>query len=357
MNLPTIDIYFKQLASSAVARSERGIAILILKDNTAPDKKIRCYQGERTLHEDKMLYTAENFQYLCDAMRYSPAKLYAVRIADEETIADGLKTVEGTVKSGWVTYIGEQGDYTAIAQWVKTQNIKGRTYKGIVGGTVSPNDKHVVWLGTQEVTFADPRGVQTGDHYLPSLAGILASCNIKKGSTSFVCDALTAAKEPADIPAALDMGKLILVNDFDCVRIGLGINSMTLLTPNDTTDMKYIDIIETMDLIRDDIQNTFKTVYQGQYKNSLDNQVLFLSAVNSYFKQLAGIGVLDAEYENRTDIDTAAQREAWSTEKPEAADWEDSKVRSTTYKRDVFLRGDIKILGAMENLTFGITVF
>lgn len=34
MGLPTIEVVFKQLAVSAIKRSERGIAAIIIRDNT-----------------------------------------------------------------------------------------------------------------------------------------------------------------------------------------------------------------------------------------------------------------------------------------------------------------------------------
>ena len=67
--------------------------------------------------------------------------------------------------------------------------------------------------------------------------------------------------------------------------------------------------------------------------------------------------MLDNNYKNFADVDVVAQRAAWVQIKPEAVDWNDTKVRNTTYKRNVYLGGDIKILGAMENLGFNISMF
>ena len=38
-------------------------------------------------------------------------------------------------------------------------------------------------------------------------------------------------------------------------------------------------------------------------------------------------------------------------------EWDDSKVKTSTFKRDVFLSGDIKVLGSMTNLKFDISLF
>ncbi len=340
-----------------MSRSERGIALLILKDDTDETFSTRMYQNERELFIDKEKYTAENYQQLADAMTFLPSKLYAVRIGTTDTLADALAIIAKTVKTGWIAHVGTAEDYTALAEWIKSQRVLNhRTYKGIVFKSAA-DSKYIVNLANEKVTFLDSRGEQTGDKYIPSLLGILAACNISRGATNYICANLKAAEEPADVNDALTAGKMILINDFDDVRIGLGINSMTTLTGNDTEDMKYIDIVETMDLIEDDIRDTFKNQYQGRYKNNLDNQMLFVSAVNTYFDTLERNEVLDNNYANNADIDITAQRAAWIAEKPEAEYWDDATVRITTYKRDVFLDGNIKILGAMENLRFPISMF
>lgn len=85
--------------------------------------------------------------------------------------------------------------------------------------------------------------------------------------------------------------------------------------------------------------------------------MLFISAVNYYFQQLAASNILDPEHENSVEVDVAAQRSAWlGTGKSEAAEWDDATVRSNTFKRTVYLAGDVKILGSMANLEFQVTL-
>ena len=140
--------------------------------------------------------------------------------------------------------------------------------------------------------------------------------------------------------------------------MGVDVNSMTTTDGSTKTeDMKYIETVEAMDLMRDDIARTFRDEYMGQYRNSRANQMLFVSAVNYYFDGLAAESILNPDHDNRADIDTAAQRNAWiGSGKTEAADWDDATVRATPFKRTVFLAGDVQILGSMANLEFGITL-
>ena len=53
----------------------------------------------------------------------------------------------------------------------------------------------------------------------------------------------------------------------------------------------------------------------------------------------------------------AAQRSAWvGSGKSEAESWDDATVRSNPFKRNVYLSGDVKILGSMVNLEFVVTL-
>ncbi len=357
ITLPNIEIIFKQLASNFIKRSEREIAALIIKDDIESSFNSKEYKSQKELEGDKALYTSDNLKYIEDVLSFGAAKVVVIRVGTTETVSDGLNILEKTIKTGWITTVGEVADYTAIINWIKSKEESGQTYKAIVHNASSPDSKHIVNFANEKVIFKDTRGEVTGEKYLPSLLGILAGCNIEKGSTYFVCNNLSKVQEVTNNDTTLNAGEFILINDFDNVKVGLGINSLTTFTDVNSEDMRYIDTVETMDLITDDIRNTFKNDYIGKYKNNLDNQVLFISAVNTYLNSLAGEDVLDNNYKNFADVDVVAQRAAWAQIKPEAVDWNDTKVRNTTYKRNVYLGGDIKILGAMENLRFSISMF
>lgn len=356
MEAPRIEITFTKLADTLVKRSERGVAILILRDGSGETAEYKLYKAARELLADKDRYTAENYRQLQDVFDFAPERLYAVRVGTDAPLSAALELIGRTVKTGWITLVGEPADEAALVQWIKEQRLDYRSYKGVVSSG-TPDSKYIVNLANETVTFSDGRGARPGREYLPSLLGILASCNIERGATNYICTNLQAVTEPADQAEALNGGKLVLYNDFDDVRILRGINSLTTLLGEDTGDMRFIDVIEAMDLIADDIRSTFKEQYQGVYKNNLDNQMLFISAVNSYFAALAKNEVLDPQYANKAEIDTNAQRAAWAGVKPEAEFWEDAQVRNTPFKRDVYLTGSIKISQSMENLRLPISLF
>ncbi|EKQ50265.1 MULTISPECIES: phage tail sheath C-terminal domain-containing protein [unclassified Clostridium] len=363
---PNIDVSFRQKAGTLVDRSERGYAILIIRDNTNKAFNYIEYDIVTDVKEDD--YTESNYKYIKDIFTFAPYKTCIVRIdvageSTSPTIADALNIVSQNVKTGWITIAdGTQEEYNTLASWTKTKEImEKKTYKSVVYKATAPDSKHVVNFYNDKVTFVDSRGEETGEKYCPSLIGILAKCNISQGCNYFKCTNLSKVTEVDDRNAALGAGKFVLINDGAYVRIARGINSMT--TTNGTTatdDMKEIEVVEAMDLMQDDISTTFKEDYLGGgYKNKYDNQILFISAVNGYFKELAadGTDVLDGEYDNKSDIDVEAQRAAWITAgTSEASSWTDLKVRRTTYKRSLFLTANVKVLQSMVDLKFVINL-
>lgn len=349
VTMPRIEITFEQKAVSLLSRSERGVAVLIVRDDTSKT------------------FTHKQYADL------SAAQAHVFRADSDGALADTLAEIGRTVKTGWLAIAGQSAeDGLALAAWVKTQvGTRKKSYKAAVYNvTTAPDDMHVVNFVNEKVTFADSRGEQGGVQYLPSLIGIFAVCNVTRGCTNYLCSNLRAVQEVADNDAALGAGKFILFNDEDgAVRIGQGINSMTTTDGKTRTeDMQFIETVEAMDMMRDDITSTFRSTYLGNYRNSRDNQMAFIGALNaSYFAQLESENILDPDYKSEDDengehgnkafIDVDAQRAAWvASGKSEAADWDEDTVKANPFKRTVYLGARVKILGSMTDLIMPITM-
>lgn len=363
VTMPQINITFAQRAATMVSRSERGIAILIVRDDTNKGFMHKKYTDLTALEADKALYTADNYAAISDMLSFAPYESHVFRMDTAGKLADTLGEVTRTVKTGWVTIAGQRAeDGAALVTWIKAQAAKSRSYKCVVYNiTTLPDDMRVVHFVNPSVTFADTRGKRDGVQYLPSLAGLFAVCNVKRGCTNYHCSNLTAVEEVADNDAAVGAGKFILFHDDEgAVRVGQGINSLTTLDGKTRTeDMQFIETVEAMDMIRDDIRATFRRDYLGNYRNSRDNQMMLIASINmSYFAQLAKENILDPDYHNSAEIDVEGQRAAWlATGKAEAELWDADTVKATPFKRSVYLTGKIKILGSMTDLFFPINLF
>lgn len=359
---PSITVTFRQLAASLIARSERGIAILILRDAT-DDPGLTRYKTVAEAVADSAAWTDASLQAIRDVFDASPYEVDVVRIGTAGTFADAAAIIAANIPTGWITVADPSStDTSDIVSWIVSGEQSGATYKAVVYNASAPDCKHIVNFATTGVTFADGRTLAsgaTGAVWLPSLLGILAAANVTGSVTNKTCRNLSDCVVTADEAAAVAAGKLILTRIGGAVRIVCGCTSLT--TTNGTTateDMEYIETVEAMDMIADDIRAEFRNHYQGAYRNSYDNQMLFVGAVTGYLGDLETENILDPDYDNAAAIDVDAQRAAWiASGKSEAAGWSDAQVRHTPYKRTVFVVLTIKILGTMESLRVVVEMF
>ena len=208
-----------------------------------------------------------------------------------------------------------------------------------------------------KVTFVDNRGEVEGWQYVPTILGMLAGLPMTRSATSFLCGNLKEVSIFDEIDDVIDKGGFCLYKDEGDIRVARACTSLEEITQDETEDMKDIIIIESMDLMRDDIYSTFKK-WIGKYKNKYDNQVLFFTAINAYFKELEKEDILDKEYDNYSEVDVEAQRLAWlGVGKKEVEEWDDEKVKKSTFKKKVFMKAKIKILNAVEDFKFTINMF
>lgn len=358
VTLPSIKITFQQLASTFIQRSARGIAILILRDATEGTGET-FFQYSDATQLSGAEFTAANQQYIKDALSFGPLRVSVAKVGADGKLADALAEIVQREKTGWITVAdGTSQDWSDLASWIKAREKEQKSWKAVLYQASAPDCMHLVSLDNETVTFDDDRGEATGNAYTPSLVGLLAACNVERGATNKSCPNLVRVSEPEDPDAAVGAGKFLLINDDDEVKVGVDVNTLTTTNGSTLTeDMKYIETVEAMDLIRDDVAASYRKDYMGSYRNSLSNQMLFVAAVNEYFRELAEDGVLDPDYDNAAELDAATQRNAWiGAGKSEAAEWDDATVRANPFKRTVYLSGTVKILGSMADLEFVVSL-
>lgn len=355
MGLPRIEIIFKQKAVTAVKRSQLGIVGLIVKET---DKNWIRKEYKNITDITDGDYTGDNLTFIKDTFTFTPAKVIAFNIGSG-SLTDTLKLV-AQERINWVglAYDGSENDNATLLSWIKSMRKNGKTYKAVVHKMSNPNEKGVVNLMNSKITFTDSRGEKEGWHYIPSLLGLFAGLPMTRSATSYLLGNLKDVDIFDNIDETIDNGGLCLIKDNGDIRVARACTSLKEVTQDETEDMKDIIIIESMDLMRNDLYETFKA-WIGKYKNVYDNQVLFFSAVNAYFKELAREDILDREYNNYADVDVEAQRLAWEGV-GKAEDLEkmtDLEVKKLTFKKKVFMKAYIKILNAVEDFKFTINMF
>lgn len=360
VGLPNIDIVFKQKAVTAVLRSERGILAILVADEKQTNgvKRFTYKRGADVSDKD---YSAENYTAIKRAFDVAVNKVHVFRYASTVELKDVFKEVE-KVRINYIC-TNVKANQQELANYARQYNNDNQGHKivCVVANIETADSKYIINLKGTGGTLKDDKAV-TAEDYVIRIASTLCNLPMNRSLTYYVFSDLKAwddsyidSENP--IGAWITKGYLTLINDDDEVKCGRAVNSLVTFTSTDTEDMSHIIIVESMNLILEDIYTTFKDYYVGKYKNTLSNQRLFISSVNSYFRTLQGEEILDDAYDNHAGIDIETQRNAWTgIGKTEAEDWTDLKVQQMSFRTNVYLAGDVKITNCMEDLHFEIAL-
>lgn len=353
MPLPQINIDFTSMAVSAIQRSARGIVALVLRDGT--DTTFTQKEYKTLTDVDYTKWTATNYQYIKDAFLGTPNKVIVIR----------GNTTDTNYNTQLVTLAGKKWDYlaipgianadvTAIATQIKTwRDTNKKTFKAVLPNVIADHEG-IINFATGGIVVGS--NTYTANQYCARLAGIFAGLSLDRSATFLVLPEVAFITESTTPDADVDAGKLILVADLKGrVKIGRAVNSLTTFTIAKPKTFSKIKVVEGMDLIKEDISTTFEDSYINKYVNSYDNQVLFVTSVNSYLRQLGGT-VLDANNDNNVFVDAEAMRTAWTSQGTDVSELTDAQVKEKSFESKVFLKASMKFLDAIEDLSFSITV-
>ena len=348
MGLPQIIIQFKTLAETLVSRSERGIVAVILKDNTSSfDTKTYTKESEIV----KSHYTGTNLAFLSQVFLGSPSAVIVERIGTDGNIDTALQRLKNK-KWSWLTVPSVQsGETGSIADWIREQrSIYHKTFKAVLPETAADSEG-VVNFATEGIKVGTK--TYTAAEYCPRIAGVLAGLPLNRSATYFSLSEVESITESDSPDADIDAGRLILINDGTKIKIARAVNSLATVTETSGEDFKKIKIVEAADMIRDDIRSTFEDEFIGKIENSYDNKIIFLAAVNKYLKDLAGSGVLYDKFDNKAeiDLDTTAN---WLRQTRDISLWDEERIKTANTGTDVFVKANIQIQDAMEDLKFTI---
>ncbi|MFD2752382.1 phage tail sheath C-terminal domain-containing protein [Virgibacillus siamensis] len=351
MGLPEVNISFSSLSVSAIQRSQRGIVALIMKDDTGTfDTK----EYKNISEIQKSDWSESNFDLIQKAFMGVPSKIIVERLDSEEENYSAALLRLANKRWNYLAIPGiTSADVTAVATQVKTwRDVNKKTFKVILPNHPGEHEG-VINFATEGIKVGET--IYSASQYTSRIAGILAGIPLTSSSTNYELTEVDAIVESTDPDSDVDDGKLILIKDDDKFKIARGVNSLTTITQGKGEDWKKIKIIEGHDLVKEDITRTFKDNYSGKVNNNYDNQVLFLTSVNAYFRGLQG-DVLDAAGENAASVDVEAQRLAWESVGTDTSEWDDQKVKENSFRSSLFAHVKLKFLDAIEDLDFKISV-
>lgn len=371
--LPQVLINFRTQGTTAIKRSARGIVAMILHDGSK--NEIQQFRISDTTDIPDEILSAKSVELVKLCLKGTPLRvlLYVIPEVGTEVEPDGHLTDQNdvldliqAVKWNWICNPTSTGTEQAdLSSWVVAQrNNKRKTFKAVCAKQAADHegivnfctDDIVAENGTDEngdLVYTTYNAVQ----YTARIAGILAGLALDRSATYFSLTEVQSVESYTDIDERIDKGQLLLFDEQDGngVKIARACNSLITFTTDKGEDFRYIKIIEALDMITDDIRDTFKKYYVGKVINDYNHKMLFITAVLVYFDEIKG-NVLDRDGKNTVDIDEQAQLNYAKLHGEKTEDMSAMEIRKYNTGTRVMLTGNIKPVNAMEDLTINFVM-
>ena len=403
--LPQVLINFRTRSTTAITRSARGIVVMILKNETTNtsnyyriadvtdipatgllDSNVdlikKCLLGTPlrvlvyTLPLDSVTVITGGGESMVDEDEEETASVTPAAGSATETKltqADILKKIANIKWNYICNPTGSTQDQADLASWVKAQrNNKRKTFKAVVanqdadhygiinfttGNIHVTNPEYTDALlavdGDESKVTVEQYLTYTAANYTARIAGILAGLSLDRSATYYEISEVVDCDAYEDIDNNINNGELCLFDEQDGngVKIARACNSLHTFTTDVGQDFRYIKIIEALDLIQDDIRDTFKEEYVGKVINDYNHKMLFIAAIGVYFNGIKG-NVLDASdtVQNYVDINESANKDYAILHGDNVEDMTVQQIREYNTGTNVFLSGRITPVNAMEDL-------
>lgn len=372
--LPKVQIDFKTKAITAISRSARGIVVMILKNEETDIMNSYKISDVTDIPEEGI--TEKNVDLIKKCLLGTPLRVLVYTIpldtVEEATISQSSVLKEITnIKWNYICApTSTEQEQEDLASWIKTQrNNKKKTFKAVCANQEA-DDKGIINFCTGNIKVANPdyteEGMEepeyityTATEYTARIAGILAGLSLDRSATYYQLTEVESVETYEDIDSLIDKGQLLLIDegDGDGVKIARACNSLTTFTTDVGQDFRFIKIIECVDMITDDIRDTFKSDYVGKIINDYNHKMLFISAILVYFSGLKG-NVLDNSptAQNTVDIDEEQQKNYAILKGENVENMTAQQIREYNTGTNVYLTGRITPVNAMEDLTIDFSM-
>lgn len=397
--LPKVQITFKTKSTTAISRSARGIVVMILKNETSDimkSYKISDVTDIPTTTPEVGL-TSKNIDLVKKCLLGTPLRIlvYTIPNDDVEDATINQNSVLKEIANIKWNYIcaptSTEQEQEDLVSWVKSQrNNKKKTFKAVCAHQEA-DDKGIINFCTENIQVANPNYVESENEgnedfayvdeaytdisvvaeddvsekepeyitysaieYTARIAGILAGLSLDRSATYYQLTEVESVETYEDIDSLIDKGQLLLIDEGegDGVKIARACNSLTTFTTDVGQDFRFIKIVECVDMITDDIRDTFKSDYAGKVINDYNHKMLFISAIMVYFSGLKG-NVLDNSptAQNTVDIDEEQQKNYAKLKNEDVDNMTVQQIREYNTGTNVYLTGRITPVNAMEDLT------
>lgn len=350
IGLPSVIVEFKQKASTAIQRGNTGIVALVLRDSNAQGlHNIKgTYDIPSNLSEANKKYI--NLTLLGNVT--APSKVVAYVVGEETQLSDALNYLETVDFNYLVVPAIKENERTVVKTFIEKMrnDIKVRVkavmkldadYEGIVNST-------------NTATMVE--GEINVDEFCCVMAGLIAGTPLSQSVTYAVPKNVLdiPSKTKAEAETKVKNGELILVKEMGKVRVARGVNSLKTTTTEKGDLFQKIKLVDTMDLIHNDIRKTCIDTYIGKVPNNYDNKCILMTAISSYFEELAKEQLIEKDF--TVEIDMDKQVKYLKSIGVDTSEMDEQQIKEANTKDKVFLMANIKLVDAMESINLEINL-
>ena len=350
IGLPSVIVEFKQKASTAIQRGNTGIVALVLRDSNAQGlHNIKgAYDIPSNLSEANKKYI--NLTLLGNVT--APSKVVAYVVGEETELNDALDYLETVDFNYLVVPAIQENERTVVKTFIEKMrnDIKVRVkavmkldadYEGIINST-------------NTATMVE--GEINVDEFCCVIAGLIAGTPLSQSVTYAVPKNVLdiPSKTKAEAETKVKNGELILVKEMGKVRVARGVNSLKTTTTEKGDLFQKIKLVDTMDLIHNDIRKTCIDTYIGKVANNYDNKCILMTAISSYFEELAKDQLIEKDF--KVDIDIDKQVKYLKSIGVDTSEMDEQQIKEANTKDKVFLLANIKLVDAMEEISLEINL-
>ena len=367
--LPQVLIDFKTKGVTAIKRSARGVVVLILKcETTDVSNKYRISDISEIPNNVFDEATTDLIKKCLDG---TPLRVLVYTLPKESVVgaqntqAALLKQLKHIRYNYIAAPTGTEQDQQDLASYVKAERNNARKTVKAVVASVAADHKGIINFCADEIKVVKGKDTSgnptyktyTTVEYTARIAGILAGLPLDRSATYFKLTEVVSVKVFEDLTDRIDRGELHLFDEEDGegVKIARACNSLQTFTTDEGQEFRKIKIMEGVDMVTDDIQDTFKKYYVGKYINDYNHKMLFISAIMVYFGQLEG-NVLDNRAGNTIDIDEKFQKDYAIIKGEDVSNMSTMQIREYNTGSEIGLAGKIKFVDAMEDLKISFTM-
>ncbi len=355
MPLPNINIAFKTVATAAVQRAQKGVVAIIIKDSKSNGALTLtdASQIPATLGKGNQDYIRRAFMGYVTPPRKVLCYVLPSAAADLSAATDWLATQNFDYLAGPPDIA--EAECTALVDWVKACRKDSNAIYKVVLPDTGADSEAVVNFSASGIKAGSE--TLTGGQYASRIAGLIAGTPMSISCTYAPLPELSdiTRQKKAEMDAAVDAGKLILLYDGEKVKVARGVNSLTTTTMDKGPAFQKIKIVEAVDMIQSDIRRTAQDSWIGKYPNNYDSKCLLITAIGGYFTELEMAGILQRG-RSAVEIDLAAQMAYLRSQGVDISKMTEQEIKEADTGSKVFLSANINILDAIEDIDLNITI-